>query len=73
MDAIEAFNVQVVLKYNELIDVINGLQAHIQAVLNDTTSLRGRVEVLEARPTVSVCVAVANLGAFRIPISCKLQ
>jgi hypothetical protein len=36
-------------------------------------ALENRVQVLEARPIVASCSAAANLGAFRIPISCKLQ
>lgn len=36
-------------------------------------ALRVRVEMLEARPIPVSCVAALNLGAGRIPISCRLQ
>jgi hypothetical protein len=76
VEAIENFDAVVVAKYNELINALNDLQARvgaltatIQAVVADATSLRNRVDVLEARKTVSSCSA----SAFGIPLSCKLQ
>ena len=45
-----------------------------RAILNTVIAgFENRIGALEARPTVSSCTAAANLGAFRIPISCKLQ
>jgi len=73
IEAIEAFDAVVVAKYNELIDVLNGLQAQATAQSVAIQAVVGRVEVLESRPTVTSCTAAANLGAFRIPISCSLR
>lgn len=52
---------------------VDALQAEVGGVETTANSLAGRVQVLESKPTPTSCSAAANLGAFKIPISCRLQ
>lgn len=52
---------------------VDALQAEMGGVETSVNGIASRVQVLEAKPMPTSCSAAANLGAFKIPISCRLQ